>query len=45
VLLAADPLADIHNTQKIAGVVRRGHYLDRKALDNLLEHAAQAAHQ
>jgi len=33
VLLDADPLKDIHNTQKIHGVVWHGRYLDRKDLD------------
>jgi len=45
VLLGANPLANIHNTQKIVGVVRRGHYLDRKALDAMLEHVTRAAHE
>jgi len=32
VLVDADPLADIHNTTKIAGVALRGRWLDAKAL-------------
>jgi len=36
VLLDADPLQDISNTQKINAVVVRGHLLDRKALDEIL---------
>ena len=43
VLLDANPLDDIRNTQKIAAVVLAGAYLDRAALDGLLEQAAQAA--
>lgn len=35
VLLDADPLADITNTRKIAGVVLNGRWLDRAALDGL----------
>ena len=40
VLLDADPLADIQNTQKIAAVVSRGRYYSRRDLDAMLEHAA-----
>jgi imidazolonepropionase-like amidohydrolase len=36
VLLSADPTKSIGNTQKIAGVVSRGQWMDRKALDSLL---------
>jgi hypothetical protein len=43
VLLDADPLADITNTQRISGVVLRGRYLDREALDGLLATAERAA--
>ena len=35
VLLAADPLADIGNLQKIAGVMLDGRWMDRSALDAL----------
>jgi hypothetical protein len=40
VLLDADPLADIQNTQKIAGVVSRGRYYSRQDLDAMLERTA-----
>jgi hypothetical protein len=40
VLLDADPLADIHNTQKIAAVVSRGRYYSRQDLDAMLERTA-----
>jgi hypothetical protein len=36
VLLDANPLADIHNTQKIRAVLLRGNFLDRNALDGIL---------
>jgi hypothetical protein len=42
VLLDADPLSDISNTQKINTVVVHGRVLDRKALDSLLTDAANA---
>lgn len=42
-LLDANPLADIHNTQKIQAVFLKGKYLDRAALDDLLNHAAHYA--
>ncbi len=35
-LLEANPLDDIHNTQKIRAVILRGKLLDRNALDELL---------
>ncbi|MGB2670441.1 MAG: amidohydrolase family protein [Candidatus Acidiferrum sp.] len=35
-LLDANPLADIHNTQRIQAVILRGKLLDRTALDDLL---------
>jgi imidazolonepropionase-like amidohydrolase len=35
-LLDANPLADIHNTQKIGAVILRGKLLDRGFLDELL---------
>jgi imidazolonepropionase-like amidohydrolase len=41
VLLDGDPLADIHNTRRIAAVVRDGRLLERATLDSLL-HASQA---
>ena len=40
VLLDADPLADIQNTQKINAVVSRGHYYSRQDLDAMLERTA-----
>ncbi len=40
VLLEGNPLADIANTRRIAGVARRGQWFDRAALDVLLEAAA-----
>jgi imidazolonepropionase-like amidohydrolase len=43
VLLDANPLVDIRNTQKIAAVVVRGRYLARKELDGLLAGAAATA--
>jgi imidazolonepropionase-like amidohydrolase len=43
VLLDANPLADIHNTQKIHAVILKGKYLDRAALDALLNNAARFA--
>jgi imidazolonepropionase-like amidohydrolase len=45
VLLDANPLDDIRNTQKIAAVVVNGRYLSRDELDKMLagvEKAAQA---
>jgi imidazolonepropionase-like amidohydrolase len=43
VLLDANPLADIHNTGKIHAVILKGKFLDRAALDALLNKAAQFA--
>jgi imidazolonepropionase-like amidohydrolase len=43
VLLDANPLEDIRNTQKIRGVMLNGRYLDRAALDALLADAERAA--
>jgi hypothetical protein len=43
VVLAGNPLTDIGNTQKITAVVLNGRYLDRGALDFLLNGAAEAA--
>ncbi len=45
VLLGADPLKDIGNTEKIAGVVMRGRYYSRENLDKLLDEAAARAAQ
>jgi imidazolonepropionase-like amidohydrolase len=44
VLLDADPLADIRNTQKTRAVVVNGRLLDRVALDALLTGAERAAY-
>ena len=44
-LLDADPLADIHNTQKIRAVLLRGQLLDRPALDVLLSSVEEFAGQ
>jgi imidazolonepropionase-like amidohydrolase len=43
VLLDADPLQEIANTQKISGVVLAGQFLQRKDLDALLEKSRGAA--
>jgi hypothetical protein len=43
VLLAADPLADIHNTTKIQAVWLEGKYFDAAALNQMLELAKQNA--
>jgi imidazolonepropionase-like amidohydrolase len=36
-LLEGNPLEDIKNSQKIIGFIRKGKYLNRAFLDNLLE--------
>jgi len=41
VLLAADPLKDISNTQKIDGVMLRGRWLDAKQLNGKLQQVQQ----
>jgi imidazolonepropionase-like amidohydrolase len=43
VLLEGDPLQDIRNTRKIAGVIRNGAWIDRAMLDALLARAASDA--
>jgi Amidohydrolase family len=43
VMLDANPLEDIHNTQKIHAVILKGKYLDRDVLDVFLNKAAQFA--
>lgn len=43
VLLDANPLDDIHNTQKIAGVVANGRYFSRTDLDNMLAEVRRQA--
>jgi imidazolonepropionase-like amidohydrolase len=35
-ILDANPLTDIHNTQKIHALIRKGFYLNRNSLDHLL---------
>jgi imidazolonepropionase-like amidohydrolase len=42
VILDADPLADIRNTERISGVVLRGHYLGQKRLGALKKDAVRA---
>ena len=43
VLLRANPLDDIHNTQKISAVIVNGRFLDRTALDHMLKEVEAAA--
>ncbi len=43
VLLDENPLTDIRNTRKIRAVVLNGRYLDRAALDRILQQAEDAA--
>jgi hypothetical protein len=43
VLLDANPLTDITNTQKIAAVIANGRLFRRDALDALLEEVAKRA--
>jgi imidazolonepropionase-like amidohydrolase len=45
VLLEANPLEDIRNTQRITAVVANGRLLDRAALDELLTEAERAANR
>jgi imidazolonepropionase-like amidohydrolase len=45
VLLDANPLSDISNTEKISSVVLNGKLLDRKLLDHLLAHVESASHE
>ncbi len=45
VLLDANPLDDIRNTQKIAAVIVNGRYLSRADLDKLLAGVETAAHE
>ena len=42
VVLDADPLADIRNTERISGVILRGRYLDQKRLAALKKDAVRA---
>jgi hypothetical protein len=43
ILLDANPLEDIHNTQKIRAIFLKGKFLDRNALDAMLNRLAQFA--
>jgi len=43
VLLAANPLEDIHNTRKITAVIANGRLFDRAALDRILKQVESAA--
>lgn len=43
VLIDANPLEDITNTQKIHAVMANGRYFDRQALDRMLEEVERAA--
>ena len=45
VLLDADPLLDIRNTQRVNAVVSNGRLFDRKALDKMLGEAAVSANR
>lgn len=45
VLLTANPLADITNTQKIDAVIAKGQYLGRRQLDALLTETARKTAQ
>jgi imidazolonepropionase-like amidohydrolase len=43
VFLDANPLQDIHNTQKISGVILNGAYLSRADLQKILQHVEESA--
>ena len=43
VLLSANPLEDISNTQKIAAVIVNGRYIRREELDKMLDHVLESA--
>jgi len=45
ILLDANPLSDIRNTEKIAAVMLNGRHMDRNALDQLLKAAEEAANR
>jgi imidazolonepropionase-like amidohydrolase len=45
VLLSANPLDDIHNTQKITAVIANGRFFDRVELDQILTRVEAAAKQ
>ena len=41
-ILDANPLDDIHNTEKINAVIKQGNYFDRNALDKLLKDVSES---
>jgi hypothetical protein len=43
VLLDANPVEDIRHTQRVHAMIADGRYLDRRALDRLLQAVAHAA--
>jgi len=45
VLLNANPLEDIRNTQRINAVIANGRFFDRKALDKMLAEAEDVANR
>jgi imidazolonepropionase-like amidohydrolase len=45
VLLSANPLEDIHNTQKISAVIANGRLFDRASLDHMLAQVETSAKQ
>src|SRR5262249_31266765 len=45
VLLEADPLEDVRNTQRINSVISNGRLFDRKALDKMLTQAEAATNR
>jgi imidazolonepropionase-like amidohydrolase len=45
VLLNANPLEDIRNTQKITAVIANGRFFDRAALDHILKQVEASAKQ
>jgi hypothetical protein len=45
VILEGNPLDDIRNTERIAGVVKAGRYLDRQEVDRLLSEAARLSNK
>jgi imidazolonepropionase-like amidohydrolase len=45
VLLDANPLEDVRNTQRINAVISNGRLFDRKALDKMLAQAEAAANR
>ena len=45
VLLSANPIENITNTQKISGVIANGHYFSRAELDKVLARVEASAHR